>query len=320
MGGTVVALGGNALQRSGGAGDWAEARRNMHATAAALVEVVRDGKALAVTHGNGPQVGQLLRQNEIAEREVPPRPLDVLGAESEGQIGYLIAQELEVALKAARVPRSVLVLVSRMEVSARDPAFRQPTKPVGRFFTDAEARVLRKRTGWTLAYDGARGGWRRVVPSPVPTRWVEAEAVRRLLGRSWGEHVVPVLAGGGGIPVVRRRGGSLEGVEAVIDKDRSAAVVAEALGAETLAIVTDVAGVAVGFGKPWERWLGEVTAEELAGHAARGEFGAGSMGPKVEALLRFLRRGGRRGVVSDIASLRRALRGEAGTRVLRSAH
>ncbi|MCI4324530.1 MAG: carbamate kinase [Thermoplasmata archaeon] len=319
MRGVVVALGGNALQRSGGPGDWAEARRHMRATAAALVEVVRDGRALAVTHGNGPQVGQLLRQNEIAEREVPPRPLDALGAESQGQIGYLIAQELEAALARARLPRSVLVFVSRMEVAVRDPAFRRPTKPVGRFYPDAEARLLRKRTGWTLVYDGARGGWRRVVPSPQPTRWVEAEAVRSLLGRSWGERVVPVIAGGGGVPVIRNRTGGFDGVEAVIDKDRSAAVVAEALGVEDLAIVTDVPGVAVGFGKTWERWLGEVTPDELAQHAKNGEFAEGSMGPKVEAVLRFLDHGGHVGTIADIPSLRRALRGEAGTRVVRTA-
>jgi carbamate kinase len=318
MDSTVVALGGNALERAGGPGDWAEARRNMRATAAALVEVVRDGHALAVTHGNGPQVGQILRQNEIAEREVPPRPLDVLGAESEGQIGYLVAQELEAALRRARVARSVLVFVSRMEVASSDPAFRHPTKPVGRFYSEAEVRVLRKRTGWTLAYDGPRGGWRRVVPSPRPVRWVEAEAVARLLGRSWGDHVVPVVAGGGGIPVVRRRAGALEGVEAVIDKDRGAAVVAGALGATTLAIVTDVPGVAVGFRKPWERWLGDVSMEELATHQKQGEFAEGSMGPKVESVLTFLAHGGKRGVICDIPSLRRALRGEAGTRVVRS--
>jgi carbamate kinase len=312
---TVVALGGNALERAGGPGDWAEARRHMRSTADALVEVVRDGHALVVTHGNGPQVGQILRQNEIAEREVPPRPLDVLGAESEGQIGYLVAQELETALKRGRMARSVLVVLSRMEVAARDPAFRTPTKPVGRFYSEPEARLLRKRTGWTLLYDGARGGWRRVVPSPRPVRWVEADAVVGLLGRSWGGAVVPVVAGGGGIPVVRRRSGALEGVEAVIDKDRGTAVVAEAIRASTLAIVTDVPGVAVGFRKPWERWLGEVSAEELAGHQKNGEFAEGSMGPKVEAILTFLAHGGRRGVICDIPILRRALRGEAGTRV-----
>jgi|HubBroStandDraft_3_1064219.scaffolds.fasta_scaffold53998_2 carbamate kinase len=315
---TVVALGGNALSRAGGPGDWTEARRHMRSTAESLVDVIRDGHALAVTHGNGPQVGQLLRQNEIAEREVPPRPLDVLGAESEGQIGYLVAQELEGALRRARIDRTPLVLVSRMEVAARDRAFRTPTKPVGRFYSDSEVRVLRKRTGWTMAYDRARGGWRRVVPSPLPIRWIEADAVVHLLGRSWGDRLVPIVAGGGGIPVVRRASGIREGVEAVIDKDRAAAVVAEALGASTLAIVTDVPGVAVGFGKPWERWLGETGADELRGFQANGEFAEGSMGPKVEAILTFLANGGRTGIVCDIPTLRRALRGEAGTRVTAS--
>jgi carbamate kinase len=312
---TLVALGGNALQRAGGTGDWAEARRYVRETAESLVDLVRDGHPLAVTHGNGPQVGQLLRQNELAEREVPPRPLDALGAESQGEIGYLIAQELEAALRRGRAARAVLVFVSRMEVRGNDPAFRRPTKPVGRFYTDAEVRVLRKRTGWSVAYDGARGGWRRVVPSPAPVRWVEAEAVRALLGRGWGTRVVPVVAGGGGVPVVRERGGGYRGVEAVIDKDRAAAVVGRALDAETLVIVTDVPGIAVGFGKSWERWLGEVSSAELGRYLANGEFGEGSMAPKVAAILEFLRQGGRRGIVCDIPSMRRAMRGEAGTRV-----
>jgi carbamate kinase len=245
---------------------------------------------------------------------VPPRPLDVLGAESQGQIGYLVAQELEAAMRRAKLAHGVLVFVSRMEVKASDPAFRNPTKPVGRFYTDAESRPLRKLTGWTLAYDGARGGWRRVVPSPVPVLWVEAESVRAFLGRSWGTRIVPVVAGGGGVPVVREKAGGYRAVEAVIDKDRAAAVAGRALGAETLAIVTDVPGVAVGFGKPWERWLGEVSPAELEAHRTAGEFADGTMGPKVDALLTFLREGGRRGVVCDIPTLRRALRGEAGTR------
>ncbi|MCI4362599.1 MAG: carbamate kinase [Thermoplasmata archaeon] len=311
----LVALGGNALQRSGGAGDWAEARRHMRSSAEALVELLADGHALALTHGNGPQVGQLLRQNELAAREVPPRPLDVLGAESQGQIGYLVAQELEAAMRRAKLPHGVLVFVSRMEVKASDPAFRNPTKPVGRFYTDAESRPLRKLTGWTLAYDGARGGWRRVVPSPAPLLWVEAESVRAFLGRSWGGRVVPVIAGGGGVPVVRERAGGYRAVEAVIDKDRAAAVAGRALGAETLAIVTDVPGIAVGFRKSWERWLKDVSLDELEGHRKSGEFAEGTMGPKVDAILSFLRGGGRLGIVCDIPSLRRALRGDAGTRV-----
>jgi carbamate kinase len=290
----------------------------MRLTAPALAHVAASGHELIVTHGNGPQVGALLRQNELAAREVPPRPMYVLGAETEGQIGFLIQQELTAALSAAKVPRIVVTLISRIEVSPRDPAFKHPSKPVGGYYPEEEARVLRKREGWEMVYDGARGGWRRVVPSPKPVRWVESEAVRQLLGSGWGERWVPVVAGGGGIPVVARGGGLFEGVEAVIDKDRTAALIAAELGVELLAIVTDVPAVAVGFRKPWERWLGEVTAAELEEHHRRGEFSEGSMGPKVTAGLDFLAAGGKRFVITDTPSLDRALRGEAGTRVSRT--
>ncbi|MCI4339729.1 MAG: carbamate kinase [Thermoplasmata archaeon] len=313
----LVALGGNALQRAGGDGSWAEATAQMRATAPVLAQLVQDGHELLVTHGNGPQVGALLRQNELAEREVPPRPMHVLGAETQGQIGYLIQQELTAALERAKVPRVVVTLVSRIEVSARDPAFKRPTKPVGRYYSETEARILRKREGWELIFDGARGGWRRVVASPKPVRWVEAAAVQQLVRSGWGERWVPILAGGGGIPVVARGGGLYEGIDAVIDKDLTAALVAGELGVEVLAIVTDVSGVAIGFGKPWEKWLGEVTPGELKTALERGEFGEGSMAPKVAAGLSFLERGGRRFVITDIPSLGRALRGEAGTRVHR---
>lgn len=314
----LVALGGNALQRAGGGGTWAEAVAQMRATAPSLARVVADGHELLVTHGNGPQVGALLREAELAAREVPPRPLPVLGAETEGQVGFLIQSELTAALHRLRVPRTVATVICRVEVSPKDPAFRTPTKPVGRYYTEDEARLLRKSEGWVMTYDGARGGWRRLVPSPRPIRWLEAELVRHLLRTGWGSQWVPVLTGGGGIPVVPRGRGVYEGVDAVIDKDLTASLVAQELGLDTLAIVTDVPAVAVGFGKPWERWLGATTMEELAVLQGRGEFGAGSMAPKVEAGLEFLRNGGRHLIVTDIPSLARALRGEAGTRVSRS--
>jgi carbamate kinase len=313
----LVALGGNALQRADGTGSWEESVQQMRATAPALAEIVQDGHELLLTHGNGPQVGALLRESELASREIPTRPMHVLGAETEGQIGYLIQQELSAALVAAKVPRIVTTLISRVEVSKRDPAFAAPSKPVGRFYSETEARLLKKREGWQLAYDGARGGWRRVVPSPRPVRWLESDIAAHLLRSGWGRRWVPVLAGGGGIPVVRAPRGRFTGVDAVIDKDLTASLVGRELGVETLAIVTDVPGIAVGFHQKWERWLGEVTAPELAEHQRRGEFGAGSMGPKVTAGLEFLAGGGKRFVVTDIPSLRRALRGEAGTRVVR---
>ncbi|MCI4350502.1 MAG: carbamate kinase [Thermoplasmata archaeon] len=315
---TVVALGGNALTRPGGDHGWKEAVERMRATAGPLAQVAKDGHELVVTHGNGPQVGAALRQNEIAEREVPPRPLAVLNAETEGQIGFLIQQELAPALHHAGVARGIFAMVSRIEVKARDAAFKRPSKPVGRYYSDSEARLYRKRSGWQMAYDGARGGWRRLVPSPRPVAWVEGSEVRRLFDHGFGRRVVLVAGGGGGVPVVRARDGGLTAVDAVIDKDLTSALIAEVIGAETLVIVTDVPAVAVGFQKSWERWLGAVTMEELAKFHRQGEFGEGSMAPKVEAALQFLRHGGRRVVITDIPSLRRGLRDDAGTRITRS--
>jgi carbamate kinase len=312
----LVALGGNALQRAGGSGAWAEQVAQMRATATVLASLVADGFELALTHGNGPQVGALLRQNELTERELPPRPMDVLGAETQGQIGYLIQQELTTALVRARVPRTVLALVSRTVVSRKDPAFVHPNKPVGRYYTESEARTLRKRQGWEMVFDGARGGWRRVVPSPAPIRWVEGESLRKILPRGWGATIVPVVTGGGGVPVVEKARGTYVGIEAVIDKDRTAALVALTLSADVLVILTDVPAAAIGFGRPWEKWLAEVPASKMLTYLKRGEFGEGSMGPKVEAALGFLKGGGKRAIITDAPSLARAIRDETGTRIV----
>jgi carbamate kinase len=314
---TLIALGGNALARPGGSGSWEEARVQMRAAAPALAELVADGEELLLTHGNGPQVGRLLRQDEIGEREVPYLPLDVLGAESQAQIGYLIQQELGAALEAAHAGRPILPIISRMEVASKDPAFAHPSKPVGRYYASDEARLIRKRSGWTMEYDGARGGWRRLLPSPEPRRWLESAAVQEAVRAGLGRHCVLVVAGGGGIPVVRKASGRYEGVEAVIDKDLAASLVAREVGADRLAIVTDVPAVALGFRKPWERWLGEVEPSELEEALGRGEFAEGSMAPKVRAVLSYLKGGGARAVITDIPSLGRALRGEAGTRIAR---
>jgi carbamate kinase len=286
----------------------------MRRTASALAAVATPDRELVVTHGNGPQVGSLLREAELGAGEVPAPPLYVLGAETQGQLGFLIAQELGGALRRARSDRSVVPIVSRMVVSARDPAFRSPSKPVGRFYSASEARKLHRTLGWTLREDRQRGGWRRLVPSPHPIRWLEGDAVRSMLNAGFGARCVFVVTGGGGIPVVRRRG-RWEGVDAVIDKDRAAALVGRHLGVDTLAIVTDVPGAALGYGTDDLRWLGQVSLEELTRSWRRGEFEEGSMGPKVEAGLRFLRSGGRRFLITDIRSLPEALAGRAGTRV-----
>ncbi len=311
----LVALGGNAIAPAHGSGTWTEARAAMRRTAQSLVRVVAAGHELVVTHGNGPQVGNLLREAELGVSEVPMPPMYVAGAESEGQIGFLVAQELSAALTRARLPRTIVPVVSRTEVDGRDPAFRRPSKPVGRFYTRAEGQRLRRQYGWTLRPDPRRGGWRRVVPSPIPRRWLEGVAIRKALDAGLGATCVFVVTGGGGVPVVRGSSGGWRGVDAVIDKDRAAALVARQLGCETLVIVTDVPGAAVGFGTPRERWLGSVSPAELQRYLDQGEFGDGSMEPKVEAVLAFHRSGGRRGVITDIASLPRALDGKAGTRL-----
>jgi carbamate kinase len=312
----LVALGGNAIQRAHDHGTWQEAVRQMRRTASVLASVVTPGRELIVTHGNGPQVGNLLREAELGAGEVPVPPLHVLGAETEGQLGYLVAQELGEAFERAGVDRSVVPIVSRTEVSAQDPAFRRPTKPVGQFYPAAEARKLRRLHGWTMREDLQRGGWRRLVASPRPRRWLEGAAVRAMLDAGLGARCVFVVTGGGGIPVVVR-GGRWEGVDAVIDKDRAAALVAETLAVDTLAIVTDVPGAAVAYGSGRPQWLGRVSLSELTRYWRQGEFGEGSMGPKVEAGIQFLQHGGRRFVITDIDSLARALAGRAGTRVAR---
>lgn len=309
----IVALGGNALAQAGEDGTWEEARRHMRATVLPLARLVAAGEELVLTHGNGPQVGNLLLQQEASKRQVPPLPLDVLGAMSQGWIGYLIQQEFPRALERMRASRAIVAWVTRTVVSPRDPAFRSPSKPVGPYYSENEARLLKKQKGWAMVEDAARGGWRRLVASPVPIEVLEAPSLLRFLEEGQGAYAIPVIAGGGGVPVFRRAGGEYEGVEAVIDKDRTAALLGTEIKADTLAIVTDVSAAAIAFRTPREKRLGRVGADEMAGYLAAGEFGKGSMGPKVEAALAFLKGGGRRAIITDSPSLGSALEGKAGT-------
>ncbi|HEV2520686.1 MAG TPA: carbamate kinase [Thermoplasmata archaeon] len=309
----LIALGGNALARAGGLGDWSEAVHQMRPVAAAIARLAAQGHELVLTHGNGPQVGRLLRQDELAEREVPFLPIDVLGAESGGQIGYLLQQELSPALARAGVPRTVAPIICRMQVAPSDPAFDAPSKPVGRYYSDSEARRLRSAAHWALGRDRARGGWRRLLPSPRPMRWLEASLVRRWLDLGLGRRCVPVVAGGGGVPVIARGRGRFEGVEAVIDKDRAAALVARNLRADVLLIATDVRGAALGFGGKSPQWIGKTDPAELSRAFARGEFGSGSMAPKVEAAIEFVRRTRRTAIIAGSRSIGAALAGRSGT-------
>ncbi|MFN2466745.1 MAG: carbamate kinase [Gaiellaceae bacterium] len=297
----VVALGGNALIRPGERGTAAEQLANLRATCEALRPLLGEPR-LAITHGNGPQVGQALLRQERAAAEVPPLPLHLAVAETQATIGAMIATEVGVASR-----RAVACLLTRVVVDPDDPAFARPTKPVGPFYAEAEARRLERDLDWVVQADAGRG-WRRVVPSPAPREIVELDAIRSLLDIG----SVTVCCGGGGIPVARRNG-RLNGVEGVIDKDRASALLAAALGAERLVILTDVAAVAAGFGTGEENDLRALTPDDA--DALLPELAAGSMGPKVEAAARYVRESGGEALITSADALAEALAGRAGTRV-----
>jgi carbamate kinase len=298
---TVVALGGNALMRPGERGTAAEQRANLRETCEALQPLLGDGD-LVVTHGNGPQVGNELVRQERAADEVPPLPLYLAVAQTQAEIGALIEVEL--------VPvagRPVVCVLSHVRVDEEDPAFDSPTKPVGPFYSEEQARELERDRGWDVREDAGRG-WRRVVPSPRPLEVIELAAIRALLA----DGTIAVACGGGGIPVASRDG-RLNGIDAVIDKDRASALLAIALGADRLLILTDVDAVSSGWGTPEQRELRNLdvaTAEALLP-----ELAAGSIGPKVEASLAFARETGHEALITSAAALAEALVDRAGTRV-----
>lgn len=274
-----------------------------------VADIVASGAQVLLTHGNGPQVGNLLVKNEIAAHVVPPVPLDWCGAQTQGTIGFLIMNALESALARRGVTASQpAVLVSRTLVKADDPHFAEPSKPIGRYLPAAEAANMIDH-GQTWKDMGAKG-WRRVVASPEPVECLDADAAHVLLDAGY----TVVCAGGGGIPVVRNAAGALCGVEAVIDKDLTAALLGRQLGADTLLIATDVKAVMTGWGTAQERPLGAVSAAELRELARHGEFGSGSMGPKVEAACRFAEGGGR-AIITHLTAIDEALSGRAGTEV-----
>ena len=303
----LVALGGNAMTGPDGSATPQAQREAIGTASRHLAELIAAGHEVVITHGNGPQVGNLLVKNELAAGVVPPVPLDWCGAQTQGTIGFTLLDTLEAALAARGTERPVAAIITRTLVAADDPGFARPTKPIGRFLPREQAQALIDH-GERWEDRGAQG-WRRVVASPEPLEVLETPTVLTLLAAG---HVV-VAAGGGGIPVVRDAAGHLHGVEAVIDKDLTAALLATAIGADALVIATDIEHVAVGWGTPQERALGVVTPDELEAYAAQGEFASGSMGPKVEAALRFVRSGGSRTVITDLHRIADALGGDAGT-------
>jgi len=305
----VLAIGGNALAPAG-LGEFADQEERARGVARAAVAIVEAGERLLVVHGNGPQVGALAMAQEAVSREVPPQPLFVLGAMTQGQLGYLLAQAIGDALAEAGHPRTVAAVMTQVVVSPDDPAFGAPTKPIGPFFSQGRATRLADARGWSVAEDSGRG-WRRVVASPEPIEVVEAQEIGRLLDA--GE--VVVACGGGGVPVARV-GRELVGVDAVIDKDFAAALIGRLVGATSLLLVTGVDRVLLDFGTPSERALESMTVAEARAHLADGQFPAGSMGPKVQAAVQFVEAGGGTAIVTSLERIADAVAGTAGTRIV----
>ncbi|HEY9390378.1 MAG TPA: carbamate kinase [Mycobacteriales bacterium] len=307
----VVALGGNALSPSRSTGSVEEMRSSLLETGEVLAGLVERGVSLVLTHGNGPQVGRILLQQEAAAPDVPPMPMDVCGAQSQGQIGYLLAQAVDNALGRRGLPQRVVTLVTQVVVDGRDPAFRRPTKPVGPYYDGDGAQRLAAVSGHVFR-EITPGRWRRVVASPRPLGFVENPVLRLVVEAG---HVL-VAAGGGGVPVVCD-GGLYRGVEAVVDKDRTAAQLARIVEAEQLVILTEVPRVQTGFGTERARECARLTVGEARHLLVEGEFPEGSMGPKVEACCDFVEAGGERAVIAALRDAADAVFGTAGTSVVR---
>lgn len=306
----LIAVGGNSLIRAGEKGTISEQLGNSRRTADAVVQIIRAGYRVILTHGNGPQVGAALLRSERAADQVYSHPLDVCDASTQGEIGYLLQQSLVNALADSGMRTPVAAVLTQVVVSADDPAMREPSKPVGPFYSRAEAEARHRQSGWTIVEDAARG-WRRVVPSPEPLEIVEEPAIRALIDAG----ALVIAAGGGGIPVVRA-GRGFKGVEAVIDKDRASALLASRLQVEMFIISTDADRVYVNYKKPGQRPLDRATVDEMERYYQEGHFPPGNMGPKVESALRFLRAGGREVIITSYERLFDAVRGQAGTHIV----
>ena len=304
----LVALGGNAILRHKEKGTAEEQFENIKRTCRHMVRIMKDGYRIAITHGNGPQVGDILLRNEKCKDILPPMPLDVCGAESQGMIGYMLQQSMRSEMRKAGLELPVVTLVTQVLVDNNDMAFKRPTKPIGPFYTALEAERLRREKNWTVVDDGMRG-YRRVVPSPQPKAIVEKDSIKTLFETG----TIVIASGGGGVPVIAREDGGLEGIEAVVDKDLTAELFAREIGAEILLMLTDVGKVAINFGRPDQKDLDDITVAQAAGYLADGQFPPGSMGPKIEAAMRFIKSGGKKAIVTSLESARQALAGKAGT-------
>lgn len=305
----VIALGGNALAPSGASATIQDQFRHTRTSLAAVVSLAREGWHIAMVHGNGPQVGDALERNELAMKDVVPLPLGVLVAATAGWIGYMIQQSLQNALKREGIVREVLTVITQTQVDPNDVELQRPTKPIGHALSEQRQEMLRRR-GVAVARDG-RGRWRRLAPSPEPHDIVEAAAVKQLVD----EGKIVIAAGGGGPPVYADERLGWEGIDAVVDKDRTAEILGRRIGADTLLMLTDVDAVYLGWGTPGQRPLRRLTRKEAEALLRDDELGVGSMRPKVEAAAAFVRRGGRRALIAHLEQGREAIRGERGTTI-----
>ncbi len=304
----VVAFGGNALLRPEDRGTQEEQIARAKQAARWLAEIVRYGYKLIVVHGNGPQVGNILVQAEEASTKIPPQTLDVCVAQTEGSIGFMLQQAIRNRLESIGLGGEVATILTEVEVDPNDVAFKRPTKPIGPFFTRYRAEALERDLGWTMREDAGRG-WRHVVPSPRPLRILNIKTIARMLDQD----DVVIAAGGGGIPVVKGRDGQWRGIEAVIDKDFASSLLASELKADVFIILTGVPKVAIDFGKPTQQYLERITIAEAEKHLADGQFPAGSMGPKIESAIQFVKAAKKQVLITDVEVLREALEGRDGT-------
>lgn len=306
----VVAIGGNAIIKEGQFGTVEEQFANFDMVCEQIVKMVKLNYNAVLTHGNGPQVGNSLIRMEEADTKVPTMPLDVCDAETQGSMGYMLQQTLLNKLKKARIKKPVISVITQVLVSEKDPAIKNPTKPIGPFYTKEKAEKYSREKGWNIVEDSGRG-YRRVVPSPKPIEIIEREIIKKIIASKG----IVIACGGGGIPVIRKRDGAIAGVEAVIDKDMASSKLASEIGAELLVILTDVEKVAVNFKKEDQRDLDRITIKEAKRYIKEGEFPPGSMGPKVMASIVFLESGGKEVVITSTERLIDALNGKTGTRI-----
>lgn len=310
----VIAIGGNSLIKDKQHQSVEDQYQAAGETCVHIADMIEAGYEVVIGHGNGPQVGFILRRSEIAAKAegMHEVPLDVCGADTQGAIGYALQQNLQNELKRRGINKPVATVVTQVLVDSEDPAFKNPSKPIGTFMDEPEAKRREKDMGWNVVEDAGRG-WRRVVPSPLPQEIVEIDAIKALIDAG----VIVISTGGGGIPVIRNAQGNLEGVAAVIDKDFGSSLLANDVGAELFVISTAVEKAALNFGKPEQKWLDQMTVAEAKKYLDEGtHFAKGSMAPKVQAIIRFLDGGGQQALITNPENIGRALKGETGTRVL----